>query len=155
MQVRLRMGDVHLHALIDLGSTHNLIAEEPANGTGLPWSAAALRPSRWPMASTYRVQAGNIHHRQRSILRRLLRTPFAGVRWWLATLGPILWDFAALTMSFWHKDHPICWLLKKFVGTPPAAPPSMPPTHHGATVPEPECAALTRLAQGVRQVLIH
>jgi hypothetical protein len=65
MQVRLRMGDIHLHALIDSGSTHNLITKEPANRTGLPWSAAALRPSRWPMASTYRVQAGNILHRQR------------------------------------------------------------------------------------------
>lgn len=24
---------------------------------------------------------------------------------WLATLGPILWDFSVLTMSFWHRDH--------------------------------------------------
>jgi hypothetical protein len=23
---------------------------------------------------------------------------------WLASLGPILWDFGALTMSFWHHD---------------------------------------------------
>jgi hypothetical protein len=22
---------------------------------------------------------------------------------WLASLGPILWDFGALTMSFWHQ----------------------------------------------------
>lgn len=27
---------------------------------------------------------------------------------WLAILGPILWDFATFTMSFWHKDdHPL------------------------------------------------
>jgi hypothetical protein len=40
---------------------------------------------------------------------------------WLATLSPILSDFAAFTMSFWHKDHPVFWLVKKSVGTPPTA----------------------------------
>jgi hypothetical protein len=28
---------------------------------------------------------------------------------WLATLGPILWDFSKLTMSFWHQDHQVVW----------------------------------------------
>jgi hypothetical protein len=28
---------------------------------------------------------------------------------WLASLGPILWDFGALTMSFWRGDHQVCW----------------------------------------------
>jgi hypothetical protein len=41
------------------------------------------------------------------------------------------------------------------VGTPPAAPPALPPTHHGATQPVPERATRTRLARGVRQVLVH
>ena len=27
---------------------------------------------------------------------------------WLASLRPILWDFRALTMSFWHRDHRVC-----------------------------------------------
>jgi hypothetical protein len=38
---------------------------------------------------------------------------------WLATLSPILWDFVAFAMSFWHKDHLVCWLVKKSAGTPP------------------------------------
>jgi transposase InsO family protein len=46
-------------------------------------------------------------------------------------------------------------LLKKFIGTPPSAPPALPPTHHGATQPMPERASRARLARGVRQVLIH
>jgi len=46
-------------------------------------------------------------------------------------------------------------LLKKFVGTPPDAPPPLPPVHHGAAVPEPERAVRARLARGVRQILIH
>jgi hypothetical protein len=40
---------------------------------------------------------------------------------WMATLGPILWDFAAFTMFLWHKDHPVCWLVKKSAETPPTA----------------------------------
>lgn len=28
---------------------------------------------------------------------------------WFATLGPILWDFGALTMSFWRSGHQVCW----------------------------------------------
>jgi len=46
-------------------------------------------------------------------------------------------------------------LLKKFRGTPPAAPPPLPPVHHGAVAPVPERAARYRLARGVRQVLIQ
>jgi len=34
-------------------------------------------------------------------------------------------------------------------------PPALPPTHHGATQPVPERATRTRLARGVRQVLVH
>jgi len=46
-------------------------------------------------------------------------------------------------------------LLKKFSGPPPDAPPPLPPVHHGATVPEPEKAVRSRLARGVRQVLVQ
>jgi len=46
-------------------------------------------------------------------------------------------------------------LLKKFQGTPPAAPPTLPPLHHGAVAAEPECAVRFRLARGVRQVLVQ
>jgi hypothetical protein len=28
---------------------------------------------------------------------------------WLAMLGPILWDFSTLRMSFWLRDHRVCW----------------------------------------------
>jgi hypothetical protein len=46
-------------------------------------------------------------------------------------------------------------LLKKFVGTPPSAPPALPQIHNGAAMPEPEHVLLSRLAKGVRQLLIH
>lgn len=28
---------------------------------------------------------------------------------WLATVGPILWDFGHHTLSFWHADHHVEW----------------------------------------------
>jgi len=46
-------------------------------------------------------------------------------------------------------------LLKKFVGTPPSAPPALPPVHHGAAVPELEHVIRSCLARGVRQLLVH
>ena len=45
--------------------------------------------------------------------------------------------------------------LKKFVGTPPSAPPPLPDIHHGVVVPEPARVEQARLARGVRQVLVH
>ncbi|WVZ63882.1 hypothetical protein U9M48_013476 [Paspalum notatum var. saurae] len=46
-------------------------------------------------------------------------------------------------------------LLKKFQGTPPEFPPPLPPLHHSAVAPEPERAVKTRIARGVRQVLVQ
>ena len=46
-------------------------------------------------------------------------------------------------------------LLKKFVGTPPDSPPSLPPMHHGAAILQPLKALKTRLARGVRQILVQ
>ena len=46
-------------------------------------------------------------------------------------------------------------LLKPFMGVPPAVPPPLPAMHHGAAIPEPESAVRTRLARGIRQVLVQ
>jgi hypothetical protein len=45
-------------------------------------------------------------------------------------------------------------VIKKYHGVPPTATPPLPPLHHGAVVVEPEHAVKTRIARGVRQVLI-
>jgi hypothetical protein len=39
---------------------------------------------------------------------------------YLRTLGPILWDFEALTLSFWRGDRCVVW---RGVGSPGAAAP--------------------------------
>jgi len=45
--------------------------------------------------------------------------------------------------------------LKKFVGTPPSAPPPLPDIHHGAVVPEPIQVERARLARGIHRLLVH
>jgi len=45
--------------------------------------------------------------------------------------------------------------LKKFAGAPPAAPLVLPHIHHGMVAPEPAWVECTRLAHGVRQLLVH
>jgi hypothetical protein len=46
-------------------------------------------------------------------------------------------------------------LLKKWQGVPPNTPPPLPVVHNGATEPEPERVERSRLARGVRQVLVR
>jgi hypothetical protein len=46
-------------------------------------------------------------------------------------------------------------VLKKFVGSPLASPPSLPPILHGAAVPAPSRVTKGRMARCVRQVLVE
>jgi hypothetical protein len=46
-------------------------------------------------------------------------------------------------------------LLKKYVGTPPDSPSSLPPVHHGAIIPVPKCVLRLRFENGVRQTLVQ
>jgi hypothetical protein len=130
MQVHLQLGDVNVHALIDSGSTHNLIVEKVAGRTGLPMvccsstSITMASGERVPCTGVYRWAPFSINGDQFSANFFALPLPGYDVvlgTQWLATLGPILWDFAASTMYFWHKDHPVCWLVKKPAGIPPTA----------------------------------
>ena len=99
MQVCLRLGDVNVHALIDLGSTHNLIAEEVTSRTGLPMVCCS---------SAYVTMANGEHVPCSGMYRRALFSidgdvfttnffalPLAGYdvvlsTQWLASLGPVL-----------------------------------------------------------------
>jgi hypothetical protein len=61
MQVCLRLGDVHIHALIDSSSMHNLIAEKVASRTGLPMVYCSSAPVT--MASGERVPCTGVYRR--------------------------------------------------------------------------------------------
>ena len=118
MQVRIQLGGASLLALLDSGSTHNFVSEEAAARTSLK-----LRPRgnmKVTVANGERVSCPGVY---RAVSFSITGEPFStdffalplagydvvlGTEW-LASLGPILWDFSALTMSFWHRDHRVCW----------------------------------------------
>jgi hypothetical protein len=118
MQLGIAIGGASFRALLDSGSTHNFITEEATARTDL-----VLQPQggmRVTVANGDRVTYPGV----------FCATPFTiegehftadfhalpltgydvilGTRW-LATLGPILWDFGALRMTFWHNDRPVRW----------------------------------------------
>ena len=109
MQLKVVLGDITLTALLDLGSMHNFIAETAAHRTGLPLQ----RQPRLTVtvANGERVTCpGVIRQAPLTITADTFRVdlfvmPLAGYdlvlgTQWLATLGPVLWDFSARKMSF-------------------------------------------------------
>jgi hypothetical protein len=118
MQVCICLGGASLLALLDSGSTHNFIATEAAARTNLrlhPRSGMKVTVAngeRVPCPGVYRAAPFSIEGA--SFSTDFFALPLAGYdvvlgTHWLATLGPILWDFGSLTMSFWHGDHRVCW----------------------------------------------
>ncbi|KAF8690253.1 hypothetical protein HU200_041322 [Digitaria exilis] len=102
MQVHLQLGDTPLLALIDSGSAHIFIDE------------VALIPR-----GALKVTVANEQD--------FCALPLAGYdvvlgTQWLATLDPILWDFAALQMAFCHHNHQVCW---QGVAGPPCPSPAL------------------------------
>ena len=59
--MRLRLGDVTVHALIDSGSTHNLIAKEVASRSGLPMVSNSY--ATVTMANGERVPCTGVYRR--------------------------------------------------------------------------------------------
>ena len=117
MQVRIQLGGASLLALIDSVSTHNFVSEEAAARTSLQllprsnMKVTVANGERVPCPGVYRATAFSIDGESSTDFFAL---PLAGYdvvlgTHWLASLGPILWDFGALTMSFWHRDHRVCW----------------------------------------------
>jgi hypothetical protein len=118
MQVSLRVGDRDLVALLDSGSTHNFIHEELATVVGVPFSSD--RRLGVTVANGDRVTCrGLLKHAAITIGKEsftvdLHAIPLGGFdvvlgTRFLKTLGPILWDFSAQWMSFWHMDHQVEW----------------------------------------------
>ena len=111
MQVRIQLGSASLLALIDSSSTHNFVSEEAAGHTSLQllprgnMKVTVANGERVPCPSMYRATAFSIDGETFST--DFFALPLAGYdvvlsTHWLASLRPILWDFRALTMSFWH-----------------------------------------------------
>jgi hypothetical protein len=118
MQVHISLGGVSLLALLDSGSTHNFVAEEAAARTSLRLQprggmrVTVANGDRVPCPGVFRAAPFSVNGAE--FTTDFFALPLAGYdvvlgAQWLATLGPILWDFSAHTMSFWHQGRRVCW----------------------------------------------
>ena len=115
--MRLTMGGTSLLALLDSGSTHNFIAEEAAARASLP--SISQGQLRVTVANGERVQCPGVFRNAPFSINAEFTADFYALSLagydvvlgtqWLATLGPILWDFGALTMSFWRGGRRMHW----------------------------------------------
>jgi hypothetical protein len=118
MQLRISIGGSSCLALLDSGSSHNFITEEAVGRTDLV--LLPHRGMRVTVAHGDRVECPGVFRdvpfaiEDETFHADFYALPLAGYdvvlgTRWLATLGPILWDFNTLRMAFWHQDHRVCW----------------------------------------------
>jgi hypothetical protein len=105
-------------ALIDTGSTHSFIGEAAAQRTGLP-----IVPRPWltaTVANGERISCPGVICQAPIFIDGmefrvdLFVMPLAGCdlvlgTHWMATLGPIVWDFTDRTMAFQQEGRTVCW----------------------------------------------
>lgn len=116
MKLHVFIHDVLLTALVDSGSTHNFLANGVAKRIGV--QLTPLQGMKVTVANGDHVRGLGVH---RGLLIDINNESFnidcyalplegydivLGVQW-LHVLGPIVWDFDLLTMSFWWHDHQV------------------------------------------------
>jgi hypothetical protein len=117
VQIHITLGTTSLVALLDSGSTH-FISEATVQRTGLPlqhWlrmTATVANGERIACLGIIRQAAFTVDGD--TFLPDLFVLSLAGYdvvlgTQWLATLGPILWDFSAYTMMFQRRERQVCW----------------------------------------------
>lgn len=117
-----------LVVLLDSGSTHNFINDQAVDKTGMKLlhqtglSVVVANDDRLSNVGVCRSIKMAIGQEHFSMVYYTIPLDEFGVVLgvqWLHTLGPILWDFDRLTMSFWWVDHRVTWqgkANKKIVG---------------------------------------
>jgi len=118
MRVHVKIGEHNLIALLDSGSTSNFINQAVADDIGLHFHNSA--GASVIVANGDRVQCQGL---ARDVATRI-GVDFFALEWYaipldcfdmvlgiafIKTLGPILWDFDELCMSFWHRGHKVFW----------------------------------------------
>lgn len=109
MQVHVQLGTTCLVTLLDSGSTHNFISEDAAQLTSLPLqllprlTTTVANGERVSCVGVARNATFSIH--DTPFHTDLYIMPLAGFNMvlgtqWLATLGPIVWDFSTCTVTF-------------------------------------------------------
>jgi hypothetical protein len=118
MQVLVRFCAVTVTALLDSGSTHNFVSAPAAARCGLCFiprtniSVTVANGDKVPATGVFRDTPFSINNE--AFWADFFVLPLGGYDLvlgtdWLATLGPILWDFGRQVMSFWHFNHHVRW----------------------------------------------
>ncbi|WVZ80867.1 hypothetical protein U9M48_028309 [Paspalum notatum var. saurae] len=118
IQLQVLLGAATFVALIDTGSTHSFIGEAAARRMGL---RIEPRPQfTATVANGERVSCPGVLRQAPVIIDGMMFgvdlfvMPLAGYdvvfgTHWMATLGPIVWDFTARTMTFQQEGRDVCW----------------------------------------------
>jgi hypothetical protein len=132
MKLQVTINGSMLVALVDSGSTHTFIREAVASQIGLqvaPRSGLSVKVANGDRVTSKGVcpkQLVSIEDEEFDLNCYIL--PLAGFGvilgvQWLRSLGPILWNFRALSMEFWRHGRTVRWT--------------------GVGAPAPQCAALS------------
>jgi hypothetical protein len=118
MKLQITVGGTQLVALVDTGSTDTFIKEEVAGQLGLlvePCHGLFVKVANGDRVGCNGVCPRlpiTIHTEDFNVSCYVLPLDsfdvVLGVRW-LRSLGPILWDFAHLSMSFWRHGRTVRW----------------------------------------------
>ena len=118
MQVRVSVGATSLIALLDTGSTHSFIGEEAAHRTGLPiqprprLTATVANGERVSCPGVLRgapLLIGDFHSTVDLFVMPLAGYDIVLGTDWMATLGQLVWDLVAGTVSFQHAGRAVRW----------------------------------------------
>ena len=127
VQLQVIVGAATFVALIDTGSTHSFIGETAARRSGLTieprprLTATVANGERVACPGVLRNAPIDVGGMVFGV--DLFVMPLAGYdvvlgTHWMATLGPIVWDFTARTMAFQWEGRDVCWR----DGAPPSTP---------------------------------
>jgi hypothetical protein len=118
MQLKITIAGTELLALVDSGSTHTFIDDQVVHRLGLDimlWPRLSVKVANGEQVQSYGVCKAtslDVHGEQFSVDCYALPLEgfdvILGVHW-LKSLGPIMWDFAALSMAFYRDGHVVCF----------------------------------------------
>jgi hypothetical protein len=118
MHLGVSLANTSVRALVDSGSTHCFVAKDTARRLGL---APVLRPGlSVAIANGDHVPCDGVCTNVPICIDTecfdidVFVIALEGYEMvlgcqWLRTLGPILWDFDRMSMSFWRADHRVQW----------------------------------------------
>jgi hypothetical protein len=129
VQLKVELGAASVVALLDTGSTHNFISEAAALSSGLPiqprprLTATVANGEKVSCPGVLRQAPVTIDGREFRVdlfVMPLARFDVLLGTVWMATLGPIIWDFTTRTMTFQQRGRVVCWH-----GMPPPTAPGL------------------------------